>query len=85
MTVSVSNSLLPTNVSELMVGRSCDGDDQDVALRLDAHVAEEACRVQRLDGLRDLLVVDALADLDRQVREDGARLGALHALDADVA
>ncbi len=71
--------------SELIVGRSCDGDDQDVALRLEAHVAEEAGRVQRLDGLRDLLVVDALADLDRQVREDGAGLGALHALDADVA
>ena len=60
------------------------GDDQHVALRLEAHVAEEACRVQRLDRLRRLLVVDALADLDRQVAEDRAGLGALHALDADV-
>ena len=60
-------------------------DDQHVALRLEAHVAEEAGRVQRLDRLRDLLVVDALADLDRQVAEDRAGLGALHAFDADVA
>ena len=50
----------------------------------EAHVAEEAGGVQRLDRLRGLLVVDALADLDRQVAEDRARFGALHAFDADV-
>ena len=61
------------------------GDDEHVALRLDAHVAEESCRVQRLDGLRHLLVVDALADLDRQIGEDRSGFGALHAFHADVA
>ena len=61
------------------------GDDEHVALRLDAHVAEESGRVQRLDGLRHLLVVDALADLDRQVGEDRSGFGALHPFDADVA
>ena len=60
------------------------GDDQHFALRFEAHVAEEAGGVQRLDRLRELLVVDALTDLDRQVAEDRPRFGALHALDANV-
>ena len=83
--VSVSNSLLPTNVERADRRPLLHDDDQHVALRLEAHVAEEAGGVERLDRLRDLFVVDALADLDRQVAEDRARFGALHAFDADVA
>ena len=54
-------------------------------MRLEAHIAKEAGRVERLHRLRNFLVVDALADLDRQIAEDGAGLGALYAFDADVA
>src|SRR6266545_700526 len=60
-------------------------DDEHVTLALEPHVAEEAGREQRLHRLRRLLVVDALADFHRQVAEHRARLGALHAFDADVA
>ena len=70
--------------SELIVGRSCTMTTSTSPCGLEAHVAEEAGRVQRLDRGGGLLVVDALADLDRQVAEDGAGLGALHAFDADV-
>ena len=59
-------------------------DDQHVALDVEAHVAKKTGRVQRLDRRRGLLVVDAVADLDRQVAEHRAGVGALHALDADV-
>jgi hypothetical protein len=61
-----------------------DDDHQDAVLLLHAHVAKEAGGVERLDRGRGLLVVDPVADLDGQVVEDGAGLGPLHALDADV-
>jgi hypothetical protein len=60
-------------------------DDEHVAVALQAHVLVEARGVERLDGRRGLLVVDALPDFHGEVGEHGARLGALHALDADVA
>ncbi len=62
-----------------------DDDDEDaVVFHLEPHVAKETGREQRLHRLRRLLVVETLADLDGQVREHRARLGALDALDADV-
>ena len=54
-------------------------------MRLEAHIAKEAGRVERLHRLRNFLVVDALANLDRQIAEDRAGLGALHAFDPNVA
>jgi hypothetical protein len=57
---------------------------QHVVLDLQAHVAEKAGGEQRAQGLLAFLLVHGLADLDRQVAEHGARLGALQALDADV-
>jgi hypothetical protein len=53
-------------------------------LRGDAHVVEEARRVQRADGFGCLVVGEGIALLDRQVREHRARLDALQAFDADV-
>ena len=45
---------------------------------------EEPGREEGADRLRGLLLGHGLADLDRQVAEDGAGLDALDALDADV-
>ncbi len=59
-------------------------DDQHAVLRLEPDVLEESGRVQRLDRLRRLRVVDAVADLHGEIGEHRAGLGALHALDADV-
>jgi hypothetical protein len=61
-----------------------DDHDEDAVLHFEPYVAKKAGREQRLDRLCRLGVVDALADLDGQVREHGARLGALDALDPDV-
>ena len=61
-----------------------DHDDQHAVVDLEPHVAEETCSEQRLHRRRGFRVVDALANLDRQIGEDGTRFGALHALDADV-
>ena len=62
-----------------------DDDDEDaVVLHLEPHVAKKTRREQRLHRLRRFLVVEALADLDGQVRKHRPRLGALHAFDADV-
>ena len=58
--------------------------DDDLAFGLDAHIAEEAGGEQRADGVGGLRLGEGLADADRQVVEDGARLRALDALDADV-
>src|SRR3546814_465154 len=58
---------------------------QDVALAAHGHVLEEAGLVQRADRLPDVGLVDAVAALDRQVGEHGARADALQAVDADVA
>jgi hypothetical protein len=66
-------------------GTLLDVDDEHVAVALEAHVLVEAGGVERLDGGRGLLVVDAVADFHGEVGEHGARLGALYALDADVA
>ncbi len=57
---------------------------QHVAVALQAHVAEEAGGEQRADRLRRPLVGHGVADLDRQVAEDGAGFGALDAFDPDV-
>jgi hypothetical protein len=59
--------------------------DEHVALDLHSHVAEETGREERADCLRGLLVGHRLADLDREVAEDGAGLDALDAFEADVA
>jgi hypothetical protein len=59
--------------------------NEHVTLRLEAHVAKEPGRVERLHRLRNFLVVDALTNFDRKIAEDGAGLGALYAFDADVA
>jgi hypothetical protein len=60
-------------------------DDEHVAVGLEAHVGIEPGGVERLDRGRGLVVVDAVADLDRQVGEDGPGFRALYTLDADVA
>jgi hypothetical protein len=57
---------------------------QDVPLNFDTHVLEETRREKRLDGLRRLLVGHGIADLDRQIAENGAGLRPLDALDANV-
>ncbi len=59
-------------------------DDQHVALGLEPHVAEETGGVQRFDCCRCFFVVDTVTDFDRQIVEDGAGIGALHAFDANV-
>ena len=83
--VSVSNSLLPTNVDAADRRALLHRHDQHAVLHFEPDVAEEAGGVERLDRLGRLFVVDALADLDRQIAEDGAGLGSLHAFDTDVA
>ncbi len=62
-----------------------DDDDQYVAVDFESDVLEKAARVERADRLRAALGIEAVADADRQVGEDGAGLGALDAFDADVA
>ena len=56
----------------------------DVAFGLDAHVAEEAGGEERTDRVRRLLLAEGFTHPHRQIVEDGARLGALDAFDADV-
>ncbi len=57
---------------------------EDIALGLEAHILEEAGGVERLDRLGSFLFGQSVADLDRQIAEDGSRLGALDTLDTDV-
>jgi hypothetical protein len=57
---------------------------QHAVLFFQAHVLEEAGRVQRLDGGDALVVVEGLADAHRQVAEHRAGFGTLDAFDADV-
>ncbi len=57
---------------------------QDVALGFDAHILEEAGRIQRLDGFSAFFIGEGFADPHRQVAEHRARLGALDAFDADI-
>ena len=82
--LSGSNSFMPAKSICAIAGRSCDEHHQHVVLDLEAHVLEEAGGEQRAHRLLRLLLVHGLADLDRQVAEHRAGLGALQALDADV-
>ena len=61
-----------------------DRDDDHVTFGLDAHVAEESGGEQGADRVCCLLLAEGFAHPDRQIVEDGARLGALDAFDADV-
>ena len=83
-TTSGSNSFMPTKSICAIAGRSLHQHDQHVVLHLEAHVLEEAGGVQGAQRALRLLLVHGFADLDRQVAEHRARLGALQALDADV-
>ena len=83
VSLSLSNSLVPVNRPRDR-RPLFDHHDQHVAFGLEAHVLEEAGRVQRLDRGGALFVIEGIADLDRQVAEYGAGLGALDAFDADV-
>ena len=58
---------------------------QRVAVAAQLHVAEEAGRIQRGDGLAHPRRSQPIADVDRQVVVDRAFRDALQALDADVA
>src|SRR6476646_6856238 len=82
--VSLSNSLVPVNVDLADRRPLLDDDDQHAVLGFETHIAKKAGRIQGFDGGRGLLIVDAIADLDRQVTEHSSRFGALHALDADI-
>ena len=62
-----------------------DRDHQHVPFDFHAHVGEEPGGEERADRLRRALLGHGLADLDREIAEDGAGLYALDALDADVA
>ncbi len=84
LTVSVSNSLLPTNVIELIVGRSCTATTSTSPCRSSRTSRKKPVAYSALTACDARCIVDALADLDRQVAEYRARLGALRALDADV-
>src|SRR3546814_8330702 len=64
---------------------SSDVCSSDLALAAHGYVLEEAGLVKRADRLPDVGLVDAVAALDRQVGEHGARADALQAVDADVA
>src|SRR5690606_16422801 len=56
----------------------------DVIVGLDLHVAEEARAVQAAHRLGGVGFRELLADLDRQVAEHGAGVGALNAFYADI-
>ena len=62
-----------------------DDDDERLSVAPHLDVAEEAGPEQRPDGLLDAALVQAIADVDRQVVVDRALGDALQALDADVA
>jgi hypothetical protein len=77
--------LLETNEIDLGNRRALlDDDDDDFAIGLYPDVLEETGREQRLDRLRGLVIGHRLADLDRQVAENGTGFDALNALEADV-
>src|SRR5262249_55870936 len=59
-------------------------DDQHVSLDFEADIAKKTCRVQRLDRGGSFFVVDAVANLDRQVIKHRARVRTLHAFDSDI-
>jgi hypothetical protein len=66
-------------------GALLDGDDQHVAVHLEAHVLEQPQCEEGPDCRRALVVVVLVAYPERQRTEHGARLHALQALDPDVA
>src|SRR5262249_1414137 len=77
--------LLLADEVDLGDGRALDNrNDQDIALRLQAHIFKESGGEQRLDGLGCPLFGQGVADLDRQVAEYRSGLSALDALNADV-
>jgi hypothetical protein len=65
-------------------GALVDDDDDGIAVDADAHVLEQAGREQSAQRGGALVVVVGVADAERQRAEDGAWVGALQALDADV-
>ncbi len=78
-------SLFPV-ISKLSIdGRSLHDDDERLAVSTHFDVAEEAGPEQRPDRFLDAALVQAVADVDRQVVVDRALGYALQALDADVA
>ena len=83
--MSVSNSLLPTNVDRAIAGRSCTATISTSPCASRRTSRKKPVAYSALIACAGLLVGHAVADLDRQVAEDRAGLGALHALDADVA
>ncbi len=62
-----------------------DDHDQHVAVDFEPHVLEQAACVKRTNRLRAALGIEAIADANRQIGKDGARFGALHTFDADIA
>jgi hypothetical protein len=50
----------------------------------EADILEKTCRIQRAYRLRRLVISHRIADLDRQITEDGSGFGALYSFDADV-
>ncbi|MCY1529912.1 hypothetical protein D9M68_650840 [compost metagenome] len=56
----------------------------DVVVSLDLHVGEKARAVQAADGLGGLFFSELFADLDGQIPEDGAGVGSLNTLYADI-
>ena len=78
--------VLAADELEALDGRSLAHHDDErgpVAPHFD--VAEEAGREQGADGLLDVALVEAVADVDRQVVVDRALGNALQAFDADIA
>ena len=60
------------------------GHDQDAALAIELHIAEEAGAEQGPDGFVGLVAVELVAAFDRQVGEHGTGRDALQAVDTDV-
>ena len=82
---SVLMSLLPV-MREALDGRPFrHRDHQGAVVPAELDVLEEPGGVDRAHGLLGALLVELVADVQRQVIEDGALRDALQALDADVA
>ena len=58
--------------------------DHDIAINLDAHILEKAGGEQGLDGLGGTLVIQGVADADRQVAEYGTGFGTLNTFNTDI-
>ena len=59
-------------------------DHEHVAVRFQPYVLEETGRVERFYRRGDAILVDGVANLDRQIREHRAGFSALNALYADI-